>query len=270
MQIVEQTPPWLRAPGPLHPVAAQRLLGDLAPLIPDCHRAKSLVARLQRMIGHHRMDRTSVSPDELTAVFEELCCLGLSIDAQVDALYFSAPLEFGSLFLRKRYAASGDLVVEGDRAEEWYVDPGLMGQEALAVLDSYIWEAEATVKELEAQAYGPKEPAPEVAAGPECKHSGTFNSVVWYGRPFEFTKRQAEVVELLWRAWESGTPGLNQDYIGERVAPESKRFSVSDLFRVEYKRPGKTKRRTKSHDAMGYMIHRQGPGIWMLGPPQQT
>jgi hypothetical protein len=44
----------------------------------------------------------------------------------------------------------------------------------------------------------------------ECLHNADFSECRWRGTPYEFPDvAQAQVVRLLWRAWEAGKPGLS-------------------------------------------------------------
>jgi hypothetical protein len=86
----------------------------------------------------------------------------------------------------------------------------------------------------------------------ECRHGTEFRSVLWFGSAYQFTATQAACVELLWGAWESGTPDLSQAYLLEESGAESKR--LSDIF--------------SKHPAWGTMIVEGGSkGTYRLAPP---
>lgn len=60
-------------------------------------------------------------------------------------------------------------------------------------------------------------------------HSPDFRSVVWFGREFQFTATQAACVEILWGAWEKGSPDVGQERILEDVG--SRALRLLDVFR---------------------------------------
>ena len=60
-------------------------------------------------------------------------------------------------------------------------------------------------------------------------HSPDFASVIWYGNQHTFTPTQAACVKILWEAWESGTPEVDQAYILTSAGSECQR--LRDLFR---------------------------------------
>jgi len=86
-----------------------------------------------------------------------------------------------------------------------------------------------------------------------CSHSDGFTSCVWYGRQFQFSKRQAECISMLWKAWEAGTPTLSQMTIGDRVGSAAVNFRLDKTFR--------------NHPAWGVMIQQAGRGIYKLAKP---
>src|SRR5438309_10371260 len=50
-------------------------------------------------------------------------------------------------------------------------------------------------------------PAENVDANEQsARHSPDFRSVHWFGTDYEFSKAHAACVEVLWMAWENGTP----------------------------------------------------------------
>lgn len=68
---------------------------------------------------------------------------------------------------------------------------------------------------------------------PEIAHSPDFRSVRWYGTEYPFTPQQAEIVKVLWEAYECGTPDvdavllLSNDFTGKTGAAKR----VRDIFR---------------------------------------
>lgn len=93
------------------------------------------------------------------------------------------------------------------------------------------------------------------AKGPQAAHSEDFHSVAWFGTTYTFTPLQAKCVEVMWSAWEKGTPSLGQEYILEAAGSSQNRLSkVFD--------DGK-------HPAWRTMISSEGPkGSFRLCPPR--
>lgn len=72
--------------------------------------------------------------------------------------------------------------------------------------------------------------APTSAQHPKARHSPDFRSVHWYGTDYTFTPNQAACVELLWHAWEQGTPELGDGHIlGTTKAGDRQR--LRDVFK---------------------------------------
>lgn len=69
----------------------------------------------------------------------------------------------------------------------------------------------------------------EIRERPRPHHSPDFATVQWNGELHRLTPIQAELVRLLWDAWEAGTPEISQDYLLEQVGSKSNR--LSDVFR---------------------------------------
>jgi hypothetical protein len=66
-----------------------------------------------------------------------------------------------------------------------------------------------------------------------ARHSEDFTSVLWFGTSHTFTPTQAKCVEVLWAAWENGTPDLQQVTILDRAGSEmanTKKPSLRKLF----------------------------------------
>lgn len=86
-----------------------------------------------------------------------------------------------------------------------------------------------------------------------CRHGPGFASVVWNGARFSFTRAQAHAVQILWEAWDAGTPEVCQEILLE--GEEDRR--MVDLF--------------KGHPAWGTMIVR-GPakGTFRLSDRQEN
>jgi hypothetical protein len=65
--------------------------------------------------------------------------------------------------------------------------------------------------------------------GQACQHSPDFRSVVFEGKVYCFTATQAKIIEVLWEAWENGTPSIGAAYLLE--AAEAKSSRLVDIFR---------------------------------------
>lgn len=70
-----------------------------------------------------------------------------------------------------------------------------------------------------------------------CRHTEDFASVVWYWQKVPpFTGTQAEIVRILWEAWENGTPDVRQLTILLRIGSVSEaddradRSKIKDIF----------------------------------------
>lgn len=79
-------------------------------------------------------------------------------------------------------------------------------------------------------------------------HGPDFRSVIWNGKPFSFTRRQAGAVQILWEAWKNGTPEVGQDYILQQIGADVR--DLRDVFR--------------DHKAWGVMIVNGQAGIARL------
>jgi len=60
-------------------------------------------------------------------------------------------------------------------------------------------------------------------------HSPDFRSINKRGLEYSLTSKQAQVYQILWDAYESGTPDVGQDYLLEEVSPSVKR--LRDVFK---------------------------------------
>lgn len=68
------------------------------------------------------------------------------------------------------------------------------------------------------------EPSDEPArAGPG------YRSVYWFGRTYGFSKQQANVVEVLWKAWRNRTPDVGDEQL--RNASGTASVRLADVFR---------------------------------------
>jgi len=78
------------------------------------------------------------------------------------------------------------------------------------------------------------QPSPEVSARgipptTDFKHSTDFRSVTLNGKLYTLTSKQAQVIEMLYEAYEHGTPELGQAYILEQLGERSTR--LRDTFK---------------------------------------
>ncbi|MHC2066548.1 hypothetical protein ACYFX5_03665 [Bremerella sp. T1] len=97
----------------------------------------------------------------------------------------------------------------------------------------------------------------------DCKHNPDFTCVVWYGQQYRFTYKQAVIVRILWRAWDSGWPVMNQRSVLAEAADmciefEGDSVRLVDVFRY----------RKKKHPAVANgMVVFDGQGNIELGSP---
>lgn len=77
---------------------------------------------------------------------------------------------------------------------------------------------------------GTEEESAEAAPppGPPCRHGRDFRSVLWFGQIYAFSPDQAAAVQLLWEAWENGTPDLAEATIRTEGEFESR---LAHIFR---------------------------------------
>lgn len=66
------------------------------------------------------------------------------------------------------------------------------------------------------------------------RHSPDYRSVVWFDTDYHFSGMQAAAIEVLWKAWENGTPVVSQHFLLTEI--ESSCNRLLDLFR---RGPGK-------------------------------
>ena len=84
---------------------------------------------------------------------------------------------------------------------------------------------------------GPPQPTP-----PPIRHSEDYRSVTWYGEQYQFTTKQAMIVQRLWEAMLDESPDMSGASLIE--AAESDCNQLRDLFRTN----------GKPHEAWGTMI----------------
>jgi len=144
-------------------------------------------------------------------------------------------------------------------------DPKHPTDENFARLEQwFLTTTNATKKEIARLSSTPPAGAPPKA---EPRHSVDFISVDWYGTNYQFTKKQADAVRMLWEHWENGTPSLSEGTIGETVSGGD-HFRLRDLFRtVDVKAKISKKQSMRQHPAWGKMIVPCGKGVFKLNPP---
>jgi hypothetical protein len=96
-----------------------------------------------------------------------------------------------------------------------------------------------------------------VSEMPPVDHSDNFNSVVWFGKQYTFTVKQAKVIERLWRAWERKIPAVPLVDLLEAADSDAKR--LRDVFK-----PGQTVNPAWKDK----MIIEAGKGAYRLSAPK--
>ncbi|MCK6619733.1 MAG: 7-cyano-7-deazaguanine synthase [Calditrichaceae bacterium] len=73
----------------------------------------------------------------------------------------------------------------------------------------------------------------EAEAEGAFSHSDDFRSINYNGFAYTLTSKQAEVVKLLYNAWEQGTPDIGQGFILTKLDPDDKRSNrrLRDVFK---------------------------------------
>jgi hypothetical protein len=69
------------------------------------------------------------------------------------------------------------------------------------------------------------------AKGTGFRHSSDFRSVTKDGKPFSFTSKQAQVIQMLFQGQQKGTPELGIDYIIDEVSPGTSKTRLRDIFK---------------------------------------
>jgi len=88
-----------------------------------------------------------------------------------------------------------------------------------------------------------------------ARHSDDFRSIVWFGTSYTFTRSQAKCVELLWQAWEAGTPDM--DGLTIVTDADVSQARLIDVF----------KSKGRMHPAWASMIVSQAKGAYRLAKP---
>jgi hypothetical protein len=63
----------------------------------------------------------------------------------------------------------------------------------------------------------------------DVSHADDFRSIVWFGKPYTFTRKQAGCVACLWEAWERRRPGVSKEVLIR--ACQSDGNDVKDIFK---------------------------------------
>jgi hypothetical protein len=118
--------------------------------------------------------------------------------------------------------------------------------------------AGADRRQESAAAAGPSGALPDFPRkdAPAARHSIDFRSVHWFGADHTFSATQAACVQVLWEAWENGTPEVGQATILEHPEVEAESKRLVDVF--------------KGHPAWGTMIvkGRTAGAYRLAGPPE--
>lgn len=100
-------------------------------------------------------------------------------------------------------------------------------------------------------------PTREKVKSNDARHSPDFRSVRWHGITYSFTANQSKCVEMLWKAWEAGTPDVGHEALLLAVDHEAPPDRMSTLFR--------------GHPAWGTMICRgETKGTRRLSAPAEN
>lgn len=68
-----------------------------------------------------------------------------------------------------------------------------------------------------------------------CSHARDFKSAVWFGDEYRFNAQQAACLQVLWRAWLSGTPIIREELVLELARVKAR--SLKDVFKAPPGRP---------------------------------
>lgn len=137
------------------------------------------------------------------------------------------------------------------RANGWWIDSDYQGPDFAAIRvhlrTACGWSdadvTGATWKTILAVLRGHEQPA--------NRHSEDYSTVLWQGLSYAFSPSQARAVEILWKAYENGTPDVHQASIHERIGSSSESQRLRDIF--------------KNHPAWGTMIVAgEGKGMFRL------
>jgi hypothetical protein len=63
-----------------------------------------------------------------------------------------------------------------------------------------------------------------------CSHARDFKSAVWFGEAYRFNAQQAACLQVLWRAWLSGTPIIREELVLELARVKAR--SLKDVFKA--------------------------------------
>jgi hypothetical protein len=63
----------------------------------------------------------------------------------------------------------------------------------------------------------------------QAVHSGDYKSVDWFGKQYQFSAPQAACVQVLWRAWLSGTPIIREEQVLETARVKAR--SLKEVFK---------------------------------------
>jgi len=110
--------------------------------------------------------------------------------------------------------------------------------------------------------------APESAGGdeipegaPDCSFDGGSRVLLWHGKTYPLTPNMAEVVAVLFAAWERGRPEVSLAEIENRTTSESMGESLFKVF--QRRKDGR-----KYTDPVWGEIERVGQGVYRLADPK--
>jgi hypothetical protein len=63
----------------------------------------------------------------------------------------------------------------------------------------------------------------------EAFHSRDYRTVEWFGVRYQFSAQQAACVQVLWRAWLSGTPIIREEQVLETARVRAR--SLKEVFK---------------------------------------
>ncbi|HEV7223406.1 MAG TPA: hypothetical protein VGN42_11940 [Pirellulales bacterium] len=64
----------------------------------------------------------------------------------------------------------------------------------------------------------------------QATHSRDYRTVDWFGASYQFSPPQAACIQVLWRAWLSGTPIIREEQVLETARVKSR--SLKEVFKT--------------------------------------
>jgi hypothetical protein len=105
---------------------------------------------------------------------------------------------------------------------------------------------------------------PKDKTNKECSHSPNYRKIIWYGKPYTFSKKRAIAIQLLWEAHENPNKvGVHEREIGKALDTVNAKYRLIDTFRVKHN--GK-----RGYDpAWQEIIEHTGSGVYQLIEPEK-